>query len=426
MQLLSDLKSRLDPTVRPVNAADTHSVDLSRPRVEPEFSGRKGAAVEAEARPAETASARQANDAARWSELMSEGNRFKLFGAVRLDMIFDSQRPNNAQSPLFIPSGTGSENFTMHPRLTTFGVDYMGPEISTLGDGRLSGKLMIDFQNGGSEFTQVPRILEAYLRMDWGDVFVLGGQKWDTVSPLRPIVNDDSVMFTAGNVGLRRPQLLFGYDPKTEGASISIVGGFGLTGAVDAADLDLNGVRDGEESGAPNLQGRIGVSGPSWVPDQRASIGISGVYGFLETATPVFGRTHFRSRLANIDFTLPLAEFLSFRGEGWWGRNMSDFGGGAGQGFTFRNVRGRGGWAELGIKAGEYFSTHPGFTTDDPRDGDLFGGGITRNRAFYWGNRIKPNANLLIGVDYLRWKTNFRGLVRGLNNRLNLFFQYNF
>src|SRR5262249_48659676 len=89
----------------------------------------------------------------RWSEAISEGNQFKLHGALRLDMIVDSQRPNNAQSPLFIPSPdplAGGKlragSFTMHPRLTTFGIDYNGPQISSLGDARLSGKLEADFQ----------------------------------------------------------------------------------------------------------------------------------------------------------------------------------------------------------------------------------------------------------------------------------------
>jgi len=65
-------------------------------------------------------------------------------------------------------------------------------------------------------------------------------------------------------------------------------------------------------------------------------------------------------------------------------------------------------------------------STDDPVDSDLPNGGRTRNRAFYWANRITPGGNFLIGADYLRWLTNFKGLRRGIDNRVNLFFQYSF
>lgn len=162
---------------------------------------------------------------------------------------------------------------------------------------------------------------------------------------------------------------------------------------------------------------------------QQKSDGGSGFYGFLKTARAIGGRTEFRSQLVNIDFTLPLHDRLALRGEGWWGRNMSDVRGGAGQGInaaTGREIRGRGGWAEADVNLSRYFSLSPGFSTDDPVDADVPTGGRTRNRAFYLANRITPNSNFLIGADYLRWKTNYRGLLSGVDDGVNLFFQYNF
>jgi hypothetical protein len=378
----------------------------------------------------------KAQSGSRWSEAISEGNTFQLHGALRLDMIVDSQRPNNAQSPLFIPSPDaiaggkpGAGSFTMHPRLTTFGIDYNGPQISSLGDARLSGKLEMDFQNGGPEFASVVRILQAYFKMQWSDFWILGGQKWDTFGPTRPIVNDDSIMLATGNVGLRRPQFLAGYEPKIGSGQFSIVGGIGLTGAVNAQDLDGNGFRDGEKSGRPNVQARLGYSHPLWVKDQSATIGASGIYGWLNTDKSVAGRTAFREQLVNFDYVLPIAKIVSLRGEGWWGRNLSDLVGGIGQGinlFTGQEIRSRGGWSELNFKLSRFFSFNPGFTTDDPLDQDVPNGGRTRNHAFYIGNRIMPSDNFLIGIDYLRWKTDFKGFQPGIDNRVNIFFAYHF
>ena len=102
----------------------------------------------------------------------------------------------------------------------------------------------------------------------------------------------------------------------------------------------------------------IGYSHPLG-KERTASFGLSGFYGFEKTARPVAGRNEFHAQLLNFDFTLPLASRLSWRGEGGWGRNMSDVRGGAGHGINVapgREIRGRGGWTEANIKLSRYFS----------------------------------------------------------------------
>jgi hypothetical protein len=318
----------------------------------------------------------------------------------------------------------------MHPRLTRFGIDYSGPRVDALGDSKMSGKFEVDFENGGSESRQIIRIRHGYLKMDWDNqVSLLAGQTWDVVSPLFPTVNNDTLMWNAGNVGDRRPQFRLAWEPKAGQGRWSFAGAAGLMGAVDAQDLDNNSYRDGEESGLPNVQARIGYAHPSWVKDQRASIGASGFYGWLDTSRAIAGRSAFRSQLANLDYTLPLTSRLSLRAEGWWGRNLSDTRGGIGHGINLTNgreIRARGGWSEVGFKLSRYLSFHPGYTIDDPVDADIPEGGRTRNRAFYFGSRITPGGNFLFGVDYFRWYTEYKGYLAGIDNRVNIFLQYNF
>jgi hypothetical protein len=69
-----------------------------------------------------------------------------------------------------------------------------------------------------------------------------------------------STKLTTINVGDRRPQLRAAYEPKAGRGKLSFIGGMGLTGAIDAVDLDNNGFRDGEESALPNIQARVGCS----------------------------------------------------------------------------------------------------------------------------------------------------------------------
>jgi hypothetical protein len=352
---------------------------------------------------------------------------------LRLDIDIDTQRPNNGQVPFIINSPESSPgkrdagSFSMHPRLTRFGVDINGPPLSGLGNPLMTGKLELDFENGGSESRQIIRIRHAYFRTSWRSLSVLAGQTWDVVSPLFPTVNHDSLMWNAGNTGDRRPQLRVSWEPKVGQGTWSFVGAAGLMGAVDLLDADNNGFRDGEESGRPNAQGRIGYSRS--ISDQNLTIGSSFYYGWLNTSSPVASRTGFRSQLIAFDYLLPLSHSFSLRGEGWWGRNLSDVRGGVGQGvnpINGRDIRARGGWSELSIRINRLWSVHPGWTVDIPVTEDVAPGGRTRNGAFYIGNRIMPAASFTIGADYLRWRTDYQGLQRGIDNRLNVFLQYAF
>ena len=197
----------------------------------------------------------------------------------------------------------------------------------------------------------------------------------------------------------------------------------GLSGAVSLQDLDNNGFRDGEESSRPALEGRFGFSHASWTDGQNASLGISGYCGWLTTSQLVDGRNAFHVQAVNLDFRLPLLSRVGLQGEGWWGRNLTDVRGGIGQGvnlLTGREIRSRGGWSELALQVSPRWSIHPGFSTDDPVDADIPEGGRTRNTAFYIGNRFRPGGGFLIGMDYLYWVTQFKGLTEGIDNRMNL------
>src|SRR5687767_15466012 len=66
-----------------------------------------------------------------------------FYGFLRLDILYDTDRPNNAQVPQFIlskdvPPG-GEKDLTIHPRLTRFGFNLDGPVIADLGDAKLTG-----------------------------------------------------------------------------------------------------------------------------------------------------------------------------------------------------------------------------------------------------------------------------------------------
>lgn len=420
-QLLSALEARLGPEHHPVAApaADAGTGGaVARPSGALDGSGLP---------PPGVLSASAAARAPQKREIAPDPAGVRIYGLLRLDVDIDTQRPNSPQTPLFItsPSSDIGGSFAMHPRLTRVGIDLAGPRLNALGGAEIAGKLETDFENGGTESRQIIRIRHAYLKSAWKDFSILAGQTWDVFSPLFPTVNNDTLMWTAGNVGDRRPQLQAAYESKAGRGQVSLAGAIGLSGAVDALDLDHNGYADGIQSMRPDVQLRLGYARELWVADQAFSLGGSMFRGWLAVAG-ASGDNIFPAQGYNADLLLPLTDALAFRGEGWWGRNLSDFRGGGGQGITpatRRVVRGRGGWAELKLRVNRYWSVAPGFTTDNPVKADLVAGSRTRNRAFYVGNRVTPGGRVEFGIDYLRWRTDYFGSLPGLDNRINLFFQ---
>jgi hypothetical protein len=372
----------------------------------------------------------------KWNELTSHASKLKFYGFVRLDVLADSQRPNSPAAPLFILSPdaagnrVGAKNLLLTARFTRLGLDFTGPRVAKLGDAKLSGRYEMDFfGNFGPESRANARIRFAWLKLDWEHAAVTIGQDWQILSPLLPIPNQHADMFAVGNVGDRRPLIKTEWKQKAGGGKLLLQGGIGLTGATDAEDLDNDGFRDGETSGRPHIEGRLAYIHALWVKDKPATFGFGGLYGWEKTIRPIAGVTEFHPQLLALDYVMPLTELFEWRGEAWWGRHLTDFRGGVAQSVntvTGREIRARGGWTELRLTPSEFYSLHGGVSVDDPLDQDLGVGGRTRNRAGFVGARFNASHNLMIGLDYLRWLTDYKGQRPGQNNRVNLIFQYSF
>ncbi|MDA2938120.1 hypothetical protein MYX75_07660 [Acidobacteria bacterium AH-259-A15] len=359
--------------------------------------------------------------------LTTEGNESQLsfYGFVRVDAIFDDSRPDAFQVPTFIrseDSSTGLDNdsnFAFHPRLTRIGMNYQGPVMESLGRARISGKVETDFQNGGRESRGIARYRHLFMKLSWESSSLLLGQTSDIIAPLFPTVNNDTLMWNAGNLGDRRMQIRYSYERDN---GFSLWAGLGLTGAVDSQDLDQNGVRDGEASTLPNIQARLGYRSP------RVNVGMWTHYAQEETDITFGGERDFNSYSLGVDYELNFNSVVGLKGELWRGSNLSDFRGGIGQAINTRGeeIDSRGGWIEMGLKASRVYSFSAGFTFDDPENEDILSGGRTENRAWYVTNRFRFAPPFMFGIDYLFWRTDFKDLEKGTDNRLNLYFLYNF
>ena len=366
----------------------------------------------------------------------------KPYGFLRLDLIYNDSKTNNSQTTMWVSSEDGvkvavdDEEFVLHPRLTRLGLHVKGGKVDR---SDISGNLEIDFITtpNFSESRQAIRLRHAFLKVLRGEFYLLAGQTWDIISPIFPSVNQDTLMWNAGNTGDRRPQLRAGYEHPLGPGKLSIMGGLGLTGAIDSKDLDKNGVRDGEDSGLPNLQARIGYTRPGFVPRENMVVGI---WGHLakeeigEVSARIAGENSFTSNSIGGDVILPIISLspvgsLTMRGEVWSGKNLSDFRGGIGQGVninTGEEIKSSGGWLEFLIKVNTELQVEVGYTVDNPEDENLGIGDKAENTTWYIGGNFKPGGGLLLGIEYINWKTGYKDAPEGTDNRVNLIAQYNF
>jgi hypothetical protein len=373
-----------------------------------------------------------------WKDLLSSGAKLSLYGFVRLDAQYDDSRFNDPSIPGYVrsedpnpPMGVppdvvapeDSGEFTLSGRLTRLGLNLDCDRIEGLGDPELDGRVEVDFYNiglGDSDSRNALRMRLAYLDLDWGGWSLLAGQDWDVISPLYPAVNHDLVMWGAGNLGDRRPQLTAKrVDSLSERTSLVTELGLGLSGAVAGSTVS-GGLRSGESASQPMLHGRVGVEGK----DSRGQPWQAGIWGHQSQerydATGA-GEQRYDSHSLGIDLRLPLVEDdLWLSGEYWLGKNLDDVRGGIFQGVnptTGSEIEAKGGFAELGMRANDHLSLYLGYAQDDPDDADLDAFMRSKNTIPYAAARWTFGA-LRIGLEYLNWTTEYVDLEDGDAHRL--------
>jgi hypothetical protein len=386
-----------------------------------------------------------------WKQISKQGSKFTLYGFVRLDMQYDSARPNSTNVPAWIRSEdtsapdsirapNDSSDFNMSTKLTRLGLDFAGPTVTSLHDAQASAKIEIDFYgSSGTSSRSSIRMRQAYLKLTWQDEFtLLAGQTQDVISPLIPVVNNDFVMWGAGNTGDRRPQLRAEWTPSIgEGTKLILQGMMGDNGAVDGTDRDATGTAgatyiDGQTSGSPIWEGRTALRFKNW-DDKDVELGVWGYTATQDQDTPIAGHGSFSSGGYGIDVSVPLVtDQLWLKGELWTGSNMSDVRGGILQGVnttTGDKIAAQGGWVELGGKATTWMTLTGGYAYDNPDSGDLSAGGLTGGRdlntIWYLASRMNFE-EIELGLEYLHWKTEFVGFKDGTDDRIVAFIAYKF
>lgn len=344
------------------------------------------------------------------AQTASDGPTVDLHGFVRLDVIFDDSRMQNPQFPFFVlsePDGSDPE-LTIHPRLTRVGLDAEQRLEDTVD---VAGKIEIDFQAGGSESRQLIRLRHGYLALESGMVEVLAGQTWDLISPLWPAANNDGMMWNAGNLGDRRPQLRVTALPALGAGTLRLAAAAGLTGAIDGQDVDMNGRPDGLDATLPTAQ---------MLAEMRLAPLLGGVWAHYARESLDDG-TDFESLAVGAHVKLDITEDIWVQGEGWYGQNLDDVRGGIGQNVNAggEEIRSTGGWIEAGARPLPPYQVAVGFTIDDPIDEDVDPGARERNMALYLAQQLRPWKPVMFALEYLFWTTDYQDAARGRAHRVD-------
>ncbi len=368
------------------------------------------------------------------------GLDIKLYGRLKADAAIGTSRADTGNFVKWIRPDRGRNDhsqFDMTANESRLGMWVFGPKDKQL---QTSGRVEIDFYGGGAENKSNPMLRHAYLNLDWPDekFSILAGQTSDVISPLFPYTLNYSVAWWAGNIGYRRPQIrltkIYSLDDKTE---LKLEGALARTiGRTNSKIMTADQTDSGENSGMPTFQGRVALTFP-WLDYKPTTIGFSGHYGKEKydtnsVSSTADGSKTFDSWSLNVDVTQPINQWLTFKGEIYWGQDLDAYLGGIGQGVNTvrsKEIGDRGGWVAASITPDPKWNFNVGITMDDVDKSDLegmSGDKRTFNRSIFGNVIYSLDENAQIGFELSHWRTDYLGEDDAESLRAQTSFIYNF
>ena len=353
-----------------------------------------------------------------WSSL-----DIQFYGYIKGDASYDTSRVNPGDYVLWVNSEATNDNdneFNLTANETRLGFNFAGPKTATM---ETSGKIEFDFYGNFADENKAKfQMRHAWAQVYWPQsrVALLAGQTWDVISPLTPNTLNYTVLWDAGNIGYRRPQVRltkdFALDDKTilqlQGAAVRTIG-TNLTVGTTTSET-------GEDAGFPTLQGRVGLTFP-WCQAGPTQAGISGHWGQEEFDLDAAGRNiDVDSWSINLDLTQPITRKVLFKGELFTGQDLLTYFGGIGQGVTLiRGVGGilvdaepiaaQGSWFAFTLGPWDKWTFNTGAGIDDVDTDDVTTGDRTLNRAVFGNVLYALNKHVNVGLELSYWRTEYRG-----------------
>jgi len=335
-----------------------------------------------------------------------------MYGFIKADVIYNDSRGNElgANAP---QEGTATgENDEMHLNIrdTRIGFDITGPGFAD--DGKIKGKIEMDFWGsnlGDGDNAPNPRIRQAFVDFIYNDWDLLAGQAWDFISPLNPTTLNFAILWRAGNMGDRHPQVVLSrkFDNVADGKmKVSV-------GIEELSDLQAN-------SGAPILGAY--TSYENEILNRPYYVGMGALVGAQEASATV--SKDVRIWGYTLAFKLGLMDKLSLKGEAYYGAGLANYRAGSPTGVIVvgddgKAVRSRGGWAQLIYAPTEKWELSAGLGVDDvTTDGTNTITVWDYNYTHIYGLRYKISKGLYGGLEFQHFGTKYTQQDGGDMNRV--------
>ena len=152
-----------------------------------------------------------------WSSL-----DIQFYGYIKADAAYDSSRVTTGNYIVYVDNEASNNNdneFNLTANETRLGFNFTGPKNDTM---VTSGKVEFDFFGNYAEENKAKiQMRHAYMQFAWpkSGWSLLAGQTWDVISPLNPSTLNYTVLWDAGNIGYRRPQIRLTKETALAGAT---------------------------------------------------------------------------------------------------------------------------------------------------------------------------------------------------------------
>ncbi len=356
----------------------------------------------------------------------------QFYGYIKLDASYDTSMTSVGNYDMYVNSETTNpddDSFNMTANQTRLGFKINGPEKDGF---KTSGLLEFDFYgNYASENKAKIQMRHAYMKMNWSDGFeVLAGQTSDVISPLCPNTLNYLVLWGAGNIGYRRPQIRLTKTwtdedknfVKLETAVVRTIG-------TDKATSGAPYAETGMDAGYPTAQSRLSMSFPL-LKYKPTTIGFSGHLGTEEYDTQTDGdNKKFQSWSGNFDFTQPINKWFTIQGEYFNGQNLGTYFGGILQSINttaLKEIAAQGGWIAASLGPWDKWNFNIGYGVDCVNRDDVVTASKVRNSSMFGNCTYSINSNTQIGFELSQWDTSYKDSKDADSTRAQLSFIYKF